>query len=419
MTFQTQGKVQIIDGPQLDAFQRFRGSEPFTLFDSSMQMNDQPLLWETVIVGGGVTTHNPDTASVDLEVTNTSGDRIIRQTRQYLRYQPGKSQLVMMSGSFDVGTPNCEKYIGYFDDENGIFFKEENGQVSVGRRSNSIGSPQPFDTIVAQADWNLDKLLGDGASGYILDETTAQIFVIDLEWLGVGRVRCGFVIKGMIHYVHEFLHANLFEGVYMSTASLPVRYEIKNTATTVPGIKLRQICASVMSEGGFEKTGLPFSASTNTTPTVITSGSSANLISMRPKLTFNGVTNRGTVFPRTFGILSTSETVYVEITRNAIPVGSPDPVWQSANANSIVEYDTSGAIMTGGEVIYAGYIAATPTGGPQNPEFPGGGERNVLTAISLSTNLDGSESSILTLTAHNLGIGPTNVYSSLSWEELY
>jgi hypothetical protein len=419
MTWQTDIKTATVDGPQLDAFQRFRSSTPFTLFDSSMQLNDQPLLWETSIVGGGTTTHNPDTASVDLEVTNTSGDRIIRQTRNYLRYQPGKSQLVMMSGAFDVGVANCEKYIGYFDDENGIFFKEENGQVSVGRRSNSIGSPLPFDTIVAQADWNLDKFDGFGESGYTLDPASAQIFVIDLEWLGVGRVRCGFVIKGAIHYVHEFLHANQFDGVYMSTASLPVRYEIKNTATTSPGIKLRQICASVMSEGGFEKTGFPFSASTNTTPTVIAAGQSAQVISIRPKLTFNGITNRGTVFPSTFGILSSTETIYVEIHRNAIPIGSPAPSWQSADANSIVEYDVSNALMTSGELIYAGYIAATPTGGPQNPEFPGGGERNVLSATTLSVNIDGSESAILTLSAHNLGGTPTNVFSSLSWEELF
>ncbi len=83
-----------------------------------------------------------------------------------------------------------------------------------------------------------------------------QIIIIDFEWLGVGRVRVGFVIDGLIYYCHYFNHANdsAFDSVYMSTPNLPLRYDIQTDGTS--GSTLDHICSSVMSEGGIEKTGI-------------------------------------------------------------------------------------------------------------------------------------------------------------------
>jgi len=96
---------------------------------------------------------------------------------------------------------------------------------------------------------------GTGASGVTLDPTKSQIVAIDFEWLGVGRVRIGFVVDGAFIYVHEFLHANRTAGVYMSTPNLPLRYEISNNGTGVAS-SLEHICSSVMSEGGIENLGI-------------------------------------------------------------------------------------------------------------------------------------------------------------------
>jgi len=102
---------------------------------------------------------------------------------------------------------------------------------------------------------------GSGPSGITLDVSKAQILIIDMEWLGTGRVRIGFVINGEIHFVHEFQTANVLSVVYMSTPNLPLRYEIENTgaggATT-----LEHLCSTVISEGGVDDLGVLRSQST-------------------------------------------------------------------------------------------------------------------------------------------------------------
>lgn len=115
-------------------------------------------------------------------------------------------------------TPNgIRKRVGYFDDDSGIYLEVYNGSVKVVIRSKVSGSV--VNTEVAQANWNLDKLDGSGPSRATLDITKAQILMIDLQWLGVGRVRIGFVVNGVTYYVHQFLHANKISTVYMSNAN--------------------------------------------------------------------------------------------------------------------------------------------------------------------------------------------------------
>ena len=73
-----------------------------------------------------------------------------------------------------------------------------------------------------------------------------------MQWLGVGRVRVGFNINGVIYYAHYFNNANNLGSVYMSTPNLPVRYEVSSTGGSVT---LDQICCTVQSEGGNSQMG--------------------------------------------------------------------------------------------------------------------------------------------------------------------
>lgn len=239
--------------PELDAFGRSRTAEPATLFDSKQISDNAPLFWDDQETSGTGTTstHSVNRASSAMAVTASTAGTRIRQTFQRFNYQPGKSQLVMMTGVLGVSSSGLTHRIGYYDDDNGLFFEHKDGVMSVVVRSKVTGDV--VDTAVAQASWNITPLTNTNHHD-IIDLTMAQIFVIDFEWLGVGRVRFGFVIEGEIRYVHEVLNANRIANVYMSTPNLPLRYEIANDGNG-PAATLEAMCASVISEGGQEPQG--------------------------------------------------------------------------------------------------------------------------------------------------------------------
>ena len=251
-----------LDGPQVGAFGRFRVAEAAPLISSQFQYNLNPLLWQSVVTGGATAAQLPNEASV-LMTVSTNGDKIVRQTYSYWRYQPGKSQQVFMTGVMGAIKAGIRQRIGYFDTANGVFFEENGTTLNVVQRSSTSGSP--VDTVVTQANWNLDKMDGTGPSGTNLNMADAQIFVIDFQWLGAGRVRFGFDIGGTIVYCHQMLNANALPNVYMTTANLPLRYSLEMTSATT-ATSMRQICQAVNSEGGQgNETGYLFSANNGIT----------------------------------------------------------------------------------------------------------------------------------------------------------
>jgi hypothetical protein len=239
-----------------DAFGRLRSSNPFTLFDSKQLFDNQPLYWDDQEVSGSGTTstHSPLTASSTMGVAaNTAGKRV-RQTFQRFNYQPGKSQLFLLTGvpALTGGGAGIVSCAGAFDDDNGVFAQSNEGVFEFVIRSNTSGTP--VDNAVAQGSWNGDNMDGTGASGITLDGSKTQIMWYDMEWLGVGTIRCGFVIDGAFILCHSFHHANSLSVVYMSTPNLPLRYEISNDGTGVAS-EMMHICGSVMSEGGVQANG--------------------------------------------------------------------------------------------------------------------------------------------------------------------
>lgn len=253
----------ITDNSTGDAFGRLRVSSPSTIFDSKQVYADpdiapgsenSPLFFDNQELSGSgtSTSYNVLTASTRLSTGAVAGSRA-RQTRMRFNYQPGKSQLALLT--FAMGSQleaGISRRIGLFDQNNGLFFEGNGVNYGFVRRTNVTGTP--VDNRIAQADWNADKMDGTGKSGITLDFTKTQILVIDYEWLGVGRVRMGWNVDGITYTAHEFLNANNLGEVYMSTPNLPIRCEISNNGVG-PAAYIDQICASVMSEGGQDPLG--------------------------------------------------------------------------------------------------------------------------------------------------------------------
>jgi hypothetical protein len=400
------------DGPEIDAFSRQRISNPFTLFDSK-QITDQheSLLWDDQEVTGSGTssTYDQDRASTDLDVSlNTAGKRI-RQTKQRFNYQPGKSQLLFITFLMDKtgGGSGITRHVGCLDDDNGIFLKDNEGTYQVGLRSNATGSP--VDEVINQSSWNLDTMDGNGTSGVTLDFSKTQIFIIDYEWLGVGRVRVGFVIDGLVIYCHEFLNTNSKSVVYMSSPNLPIRYELENDGTGAAS-DLECICCTVISEGGFEPNGIIRSSGTGRLKIdANTSGTFYALLGIRLKSTCLG----GSVFlEKMESVIDSNDRAYWQLLLNPTVAGTFN---YSNVTNSIVQEaigdttnDPSTNTVTGGILIDQGYISQESS----EASVP------LKNALKLGAAIDGTQDEIVLCVTPFEGDANLDIAGGLTWREV-
>lgn len=343
------------DSTATDAFGRLRISDAFTLFDSSFRFSDDLAKWNSATSGSATKTYDANACTINMNVT-TTGDQVIRETRCVFQYQPGKSLLVM--NTFVMASPQTglRQRIGYFGANNGIYFMTEDTTKYFVIRKATGGSVDDTTEKVAQSNWNIDPLDGTGPSKITLDVTKTQIFWMDIEWLGVGSVRLGFVINGVFVPCHVYHHANSFTLPYMQTASLPLRAEI--TATGAVAATMRVICSTIISEGGYEPKAIFSGASMGVnTKNLVTKGTYYPLIAFRLA---SGRTDAIVRLAQLQSMIATSSSApkncHWQLLLNPTLTGSPS--WQSTT-NGIVEYDTSASGFTGGTVITQGYFSAS------------------------------------------------------------
>lgn len=397
-----------IGGTNVDAFGRVRVSSPLTLFDSSHRYADNNL-WVNSITGTAAATFSADEGLVNLTVGSANNDQIIRETIKVFAYQPGKSLLVMNTFVFGAAKANLRQRCGYFGAANGMYFERDGLNIYLVERSSVSGSP--VNTRVAQANWNQDKLDGTGPSGITLDVSKAQILYMDVEWLGLGTVRMGFVIDGVFVPAHNFHHANLVTTTYITTASLPLRYEMTNTAATASASTLKQVCSTVISEGGYELRGAQLSAgNTITSPkTLTTAGTFYPVVSIRLKSTRLDAI----VILTAISILGISNNANYkwEVVASGTTTGG---TWVSAGTNSGVEYNITGTAFssTNGRILATGFFQGSNQGSSsvdilKEALFASQLERDSFTATPYELTL--------ACTAASNG---NQVLGSLDWEEI-
>jgi hypothetical protein len=340
----------------LDSFGRKRVSQPVTDFDSKLVKDKQPLFWDEKITGLGATsTHEKGKARVRMTVDPEQNGKIIRQTRRWFSYQPGKSRLVKMTGVIGASLDN----------------------ISVGIRSSTSGSA--VDIKIPRSEWNYDKMDGSGPSGVTIDPNKSAIFFYDLEWLGVGTVAYGFFVDRTPYYVHFQHHANILDMVYMSNPNLPVRYEIESLDGTITkrmgqltddngvfleargteGItpSLDQICTTVITEGGRQNTGFPRTIRRSNAPLVTLSDSG-----IYPLI---GIRLKSTDLEAFIKTISASVNCSSSATYDVIAITNPTivgvaPTWVDLS-NSAVQYcfPLNTTKLTGGTELYSENVVDT------------------------------------------------------------
>ena len=389
-----------------DAFGRLRVSNPLTLFDSSHRYRDNNL-WNHLVVGTGSTVGFVTAQGlINIGIGTTAGCSVIRETTKVFAYQPGKSLLVLNTFVMNAPKTNLRQRVGYFGADNGMYFEVDGDTAYFVERSLSTGS----ETKVSQTDWNIDKLDGTGVSGITLNPSKAQILWMDIEWLGLGTVRMGFVIDGKFIHCHSFHHANIIESTYITTASLPVRYEIANTGITTSVSNLKQVCSSVISEGGYNLNGIQQAVGIPiTTPrTLTTAGTFYPIISSRLKTSPNNLD--AIVILTALSVMPIATGAYNwQIRASGTTTGG---TWVSAGDDSAVNYNITGTSHTGGRILGSGFFSASNQGTTQidilkEALFKFQLERNGLTSTPFE----------ITLVVASNGNGDT-VVASIDWEEV-
>jgi hypothetical protein len=347
---------------------------------------------------------------IELNLDTTANAEIIRETTKVFSYQPGKSLQSLHTFVFNTAKSGLRQRVGYFGAQDGIFLEQDGTNVYLVERSYVGGSLS--ETRVAQANWNIDTLLGavsSSPSQITLDLTKAQILFIDIEWLGLGTVRCGFVIDGRLIHCHSFHHANRIQSTYMTTGSLPVRYEIKNTTATASNSTLKQVCTSVISEGGYELRGQQESIGTAITAprTLTTPGTYYPTVSIRLKadhldaiVILTAVSLLGLGNGINFG--------WKLVKGGTVTTAA----WTDYGANSAIEYTISGTAISGGRTVASGYLNSSNQGSPSLDIL-----KEALFKFQLERNGLTSTPEPLTF-AVTADTSTSNCHVSLDWEEI-
>lgn len=400
-----------------DAFGRLRVSQPFTMFDSSHRFGDNNL-FVTSTANGGAAVFNAAQGLVDLNVTTASGSQVLRESTKVFSYQPGKSLQILTTFVMSAPKAGLTQRTGYYGAANGYFLELNDTLPSLCFVERSSVSGSVVNTKISQTGgiygvgdtgWNVDPMDGSGPSGITLDITKAQILWADMEWLGVGTVRMGFVIDGQYYICHEWQHANLITSTYITSASLPLRCEIINNAATATASTFKQICATVISEGGYTLAGLQQSIGTPiTAPKLLAvAGTYYPVVSLR----LSAARLDAIVILTAISLLGNgnNETFQWRVVASGTTTGG---TWLSAGANSAVNYNLTGTSFTGGRILASGYTSSSNQGSPSVDIL-----KEALFAFQL-------ERDSFTATPYELTIAiagannSTTVYASMDWEEV-
>lgn len=397
------------DSASVDAFGRLRTSEPFTIFDSNSKYALNESQWVNSTDGSGSISFDSIAGSETLSVTGIG--KAMSRTNKYMAYQPGKSFLIMTSFNFGQTAAGIKQQVGYFDLTDGIYIQLSGDQLSfVKRQKTGASSSQEF--VVNQQDWNVDKLDGTGPSGFTFDPTKVQIFFSDIEWLGSGTVRMGFIINGNFILCHTFEHANVTAGTYMSTGTLPITYYIESTSGASSDMK--KICSTAISEGGYELLDSKFSIHTPilTPVSLAVAGTYYPIISTRLKST-----NLGAVALLTN--LSLTGLGSGKFYNWRLTLGVSNVSGGTWNGTGVVEYNTTATSTSGTAVeIASGFVTSSNQGSPvinlnkdslfglqfcvkNNPEF--------LLEESFEFTLEVAVNSVS---------GTEGIYGSMDWTEV-
>lgn len=393
------------DSWNLTAFNRLRTAGEGNRVDLEFIYDKQDDIADEVINGTGTATFNTNPRDITLAVNGTGLTASAGMYTYPCPYTPGNGQLIAITGVMDLAN------IG-------------GGDVELFLRTNVSGVIDERTQIV-QSSWT------NWTSG--IDWSKSQILEIDFQSLKVGRIRFALNSDGVITPLGEIYNDNRYNTGYWQYPQQSAFWNIYNNGTdtimemgygdnenavglryTIPinaSATMKAICATVKSEGGQHindleglNRGISMGATTATVSTSL-----IPLISIRPKITFNSLPNRGIALPKNF-TLYTDNPIHIVVLHDVTLTGSP--AWADVDGgtgNSMMEYDVSASGYSNGHSLIHDYA-----GGAKNTGSTSG---NILGKTVL-WNRRGTRTGIITLAAVRVGTTNASVAAGFNWSEI-
>jgi len=337
--FDAFGHAQFSQQSQMESHTFTYGADPFKYWD------------QTAV--GGVISHEPAESCMVLSVNGQSGSLASRTTHQYYPYQPGVgNELLISMRTGDSGKVGLTRRWGLYDDLDGIFFEVQGLEKYVVTRSTFNGTT--YEERINTDDMNGDTLDDINSSEYVVDITKYNLYWIDYQWLGVGKIRMGtFAPNGKRVTVHTFENPNKKTLPWSKRGTLPIRLEQFNTTDTSGTSEMKMVCATISRQSS-EVTFIGDRFSVHSNVMTISGSTEIPLLSGRANLIHNGEINRMTMIPDSIEFFVEGSTLEVHIWEG---LTLPDATWTKVtDPSSAFTFDRDATTYSGGRVRERMYI---------------------------------------------------------------
>ena len=306
---------------------------------------------QQVLVSGG--TVSQDSARLKVSSgTNANGSARAHSLRA-LRYRPGQEAIAGFTFMFPNRIIGNKRYIGPIDDDNGFAFGVQDEEFGIFYNRGGVL------TFIPQSDFNIDKIDGNGPSGFNINVDFLNIGRITYAYFGIAPPTFEVFVKGKGFIpVHEIDFINNSELTHLTIPYVQFSsYNINTGNTTNVDLFSGSIAVGIIGSNDRDISTRNF---TREVPTVaISTGTISGIPNLQRLIVFQNKTTYGVVPVKNkienLVNLITATTLGankpVTLKRYRLAVAPTGGTWADQSINSIMRYSFNTAIdLTGAEV---------------------------------------------------------------------
>ena len=304
-----------------------------------------PRVWITATSGSGSAGATNSMMFVTTGTTTESTSRV--DARKRVTYHAGQGVLVRFTAVFTLTTePTAVQRIGIGNDSEGFFFGYANSDFCIIHRNNASGVAT--ETVFPKTQWN-----GGESDGFqelhTLDPTKGNVFQIRYQYLGFGMITFSIEnpVTGRFVIVHRIVYSNRNVVPSLEHTSQRAVIYVSNGSST-ESITIKTASFAVFSEGMMLTVrGNVYSASSE----IAAVSTLKMILAVRAKTVFQGKAAQDETLLKTLSLATAggNKPVLFKVLFNPTLV-SPG-TWTAVHTNSVMEYCTSAASVTGGVTV--------------------------------------------------------------------
>lgn len=269
-------------------------------------------------------------------------------------------------------------------------------------------------TNIAQSSFNVDSLDGTGPSGMTISPTTGNVYQIQYQWLGFGKIM--FSVEnpnnGRLFPCHVIYPIGSFTTPSLNQPDMQLAGFISTAFSGVSSKTLKLASLAGFMEGKI-LLGEPFFTIDNVHTSISGASTDVILASVRNPRTFMGITSQVVIRLKTMTYASsksannTKASIRVKIVIGGTPSSTLTYTYTSSNVYTPTYSVTPavGTTLSGGVIVFEGTLPAEGS--------------NVIRFIDQNITLDKNEIMYITYTNTAPSTGNIDIEAALSWTEFH